>query len=157
MGKLWYFGRLRWSLTREVVANGGSTVFFLACVASVSVWFRNKERPRNGIFRFSRARNGTRAKKNEREGGGGEGTFPPHLLPALLLAPFFARSSTLVPRSLLRNRTEKLASRLYFFRCHYYCPTCSSSRPPYIFLSKFQVGLVMQGLGLKKKGGLILR
>ena len=26
--------------------------FSLACVASVSVWFRSKERPRNGIFRF---------------------------------------------------------------------------------------------------------
>ena len=33
------------------------------CVASVSVWFRSKERPRNGIFGFDRARNGTRAKK----------------------------------------------------------------------------------------------
>ena len=29
--------------------------FHLACVASVSVWFRSKERPRNGIFRFGRA------------------------------------------------------------------------------------------------------
>ena len=28
--------------------------------------------------------------------------------PALLLAPFFARSLTLVPRSLLPNRTEPL-------------------------------------------------
>ena len=35
--------------------------------------------------------------------------FLPHPLPALLLAPFFARSLTLVPRSLLRNRTETLA------------------------------------------------
>ena len=37
--------------------------------------------------------------------GGGEGRFPsflPHPLPALLLAPFFARSLTLVPRSSLR-------------------------------------------------------
>ena len=91
-------------------------------------------------------------KKNE-----GEGTFPPNLLPALLPAPFFARSLTLVPRSLLRNRTEKLATQAIFFRCHFYFPTGPSSRPPYIFLSKFQVGLVMQGLGLKKKGGLILR
>ena len=29
---------------------------------------------------------------------------------ALLLAPFFAPSSTLVPRSLLQNRTETLAT-----------------------------------------------
>ena len=41
---------------------------YLACVASVSVWFRSKERPRNGILGFGRART------------------------ALLLAPFFARS-----------------------------------------------------------------
>ena len=35
---------------------------FLACVASVSVWFRSKERPRNGILGFGRARNEKRAK-----------------------------------------------------------------------------------------------
>ena len=63
----------------------------LACVASVSVWFRSKERPRNGILGFGRARNGP--------------------LPALLLTPFFARSLTLVPRSLLLNRTETLATQ----------------------------------------------
>ena len=47
-------------------------------------------------------------------GGGGEGRFPsflPHPLPAFLLAPFFARSLTLVPRSLLLNRTETLATQ----------------------------------------------
>ena len=32
-------------------------------------------------------------------------------LPALLLAPFFARSLTLVPHSLLLNRTETLATQ----------------------------------------------
>ena len=62
----------------------------LAGVASVSVWFRSKERPRNGILGFGRARNETRAKKR---------------------APFFARSLTLVPRSLLPNRTETLATQ----------------------------------------------
>ena len=35
----------------------------VACVASVSVWFWSKERPRNGILGFGRARNETRAKK----------------------------------------------------------------------------------------------
>ena len=35
----------------------------LACVASIFVWFRSKERPRKGIFGFSRTRNGTRAKE----------------------------------------------------------------------------------------------
>ena len=39
-------------------------MFRLACVASVSVWFRSKERPRNGILGFGRARNETRAKKS---------------------------------------------------------------------------------------------
>ena len=49
-----------------------------------------------------------------KEGGGeGEGSKPsflPHPLPALLLAPFFARSLTLVPCSLLLNRTETLTT-----------------------------------------------
>ena len=38
-------------------------------------------------------------------------SFLPHPLPALLLAPFFTRSLTLVPRSLLLNRTETLATQ----------------------------------------------
>ena len=47
-------------------------------------------------------------------GGGGEQRIPsflPHPLPALLLEPFFARSLTLVPRSLLLNRTETPATQ----------------------------------------------
>ena len=50
--------------------------------------------------------------KNESGGRGREVSFlssPP--LPALLLAPFFARSLTLVPRSLLLNRMETLATQ----------------------------------------------
>ena len=50
-----------------------------------------------------------------KEGGGAEeGSFLPffpHPLPALLLAPFVARSLTLVPRSLLLKRTETLATQ----------------------------------------------
>ena len=38
-------------------------------------------------------------------------SFLPHPLPALLLAPFFARSLTLVPCSLLLNHTETLATQ----------------------------------------------
>ena len=38
-------------------------------------------------------------------------SFLPHPLPALLLAPLFSRSLTLVPRSFLLNRTETLASQ----------------------------------------------
>ena len=44
-------------------------------------------------------------------------SFLPHPLPALLLTPFSARSLTLVPRSLLLNRMETLATQ----------PTCESS------------------------------
>ena len=56
------------------------------------------------------------------EGGGGEGNanpnpFFPTRYPfyAPLLAPFyfFVRSLTVVPRSLLRNRTENLATRAH--------------------------------------------
>ena len=66
--------------------------FVVACVASVSVRFRSKERQRNGILSFDRARNETRAKKE----------------------PFFAPSLTLVPRSLFLNRTETLATQAKF-------------------------------------------
>ena len=38
-------------------------------------------------------------------------SFPPHPLPTLLLAPFFARSLTLVPPFLLLNRTETLTTQ----------------------------------------------
>ena len=57
----------------------------IACVASVSAWFRGKERPRNGILGFGRARNETRA--------------------------IFERSLTIVPRSLLLNHTVTLATQ----------------------------------------------
>ena len=63
----------------------------LAFVASVSVWFRSKERPRKGTFGSDRTRNETRAKN--------------------LLVPFFSRSLTFVPRSLILNRTETLVTQ----------------------------------------------
>ena len=51
----------------------------------------------------------------EVRGGEGKGrkfpSFLPHPLPALLLRPFFARSLTIFPRSLLLNRTETLATQ----------------------------------------------
>ena len=65
----------------------------IACVASISIRFRSKERPRIGIFGFD-----WREIKR----------MP---LPALLLAPFVARPLTPVPRSLLLNRTETLATQ----------------------------------------------
>ena len=67
----------------------------IACVASASVWFRSNERPRrNGISGFGRAKNGTRVSP-----------------------PFYSRHfsrqrfSTLVPRYLLRNRTETFTTQ----------------------------------------------
>ena len=63
--------------------------------AIVSVWFRS----RTGFSVLA-------AREIEREP-----TFLSYPLPGLLLAPFFARSLTLLPRSLLRNRTEKLATQ----------------------------------------------
>ena len=43
----------------------------IACVASVSVWFRSKEKPRNGILGLGRAINEKRAKKWKWGEGGG--------------------------------------------------------------------------------------
>ena len=75
-----------------------------------------KRKTKEWDFRFGqREKWNENQKKKKRGGGGGEGTFPPHLLPALFLAPFFARSSTLVLRSLVRNRAEKLATQAI---CH---------------------------------------
>ena len=76
-------------------------VLIQACVASVSVWFRSKERPKNGIFCFGRARNGTRAKIFPTLPTPSK--FPFNPLPALSLTPFFTRSLTLVSLSLLRT------------------------------------------------------
>ena len=61
-----------------------------------------------------------REPNNER--GGWEGrkpSFLPKPLPALLLAPFSARSLTLVPHSLLLNRTETLATQARRHILHY--------------------------------------
>ena len=64
----------------------------LACVASVSVWFRSKEIPRKGTFGFDRARNETRAKKRS------------------------LTSLNLVPRSFRLNRTLKSLGTVHFLR-----------------------------------------
>ena len=52
-----------------------SAIINLASVASVSVWFQSKERQRNGIFGFGRARNWqTSGQKLNQGEGEGEGT-----------------------------------------------------------------------------------
>ena len=54
-------------------------------------------------------------KSQKMKEGGEEGrkfpSFLPHPSPALLLTPSFARSLTLLPCSLLQNRTETLATQ----------------------------------------------
>ena len=69
--------------------KGLSSAGTLACVASVSILFRSKERPRNGILGFLAARDMT----------------------SPLTRAIFARSLTLAPRFLLRNSTETLATQ----------------------------------------------
>jgi len=75
----------------------------LACVASVSVGFRSKERPRNGIFGDLPARNMGREPKNEREGWG------------RCSRPIFRAGKTpkipFLGLSLLPNTTETLATQ----------------------------------------------
>ena len=57
-------------------------------------------------------------------------SFLPHPLPALLLAPVFARSLTLVPRSLLLNRAETLATQAMFYLKLFY----KSNRPHFLWI-----------------------
>ena len=54
-----------WVLSDRSGCNAGC-IKRLACVASVSVWFRSKETPTKGTFGFDRTRNETRAKKWKR-------------------------------------------------------------------------------------------
>ena len=67
----------------------------VACVASVSVWFRSKERPRNGILGFDRARNETRAKRMKVGGGGREGRKR-------------LQTNPLILKTCVRQRTQRL-------------------------------------------------
>ena len=73
-----------------------------------------KDRGRGTGFSALAAIEMKRMPTNER-GGRGKGrketSFLPLPLPALLLAPFFATSLTLVLRSLFLNRTETLATQ----------------------------------------------
>ena len=73
-----------------------------------------KDRGRETGFSALAAREMKRVPKNERGGrerGRKETSFLPLPLPALLLAPLFAPSLTLVLRSLFLNHTETLATQ----------------------------------------------
>ena len=75
----------------------------VACVASISVWVRNKKIPRNGIFDVGRAKNGARAKKwKSGEGEGKEKLFPTP--PRSFTRPTFRAVFDFVPRSLFQNQ-----------------------------------------------------
>ena len=63
-------------------------------------------------------------------------TFLPYPLPALLLAPFFARGLTLVPGSLLRNRTETLATQVRSPNSHRLCSNLCNPRFRQAFVGK---------------------
>ena len=71
--------------------------WLIACVASVSVWFRNKERP-------------------EKDRGRGLSVLTAREMKREPLAPLFSRSLTLVPRSFRLNRTETLATQARWLR-----------------------------------------
>ena len=63
-----------WKCSSYLILIRRHSACAIACVASVSVWFRSKEIPRKGTFGIDRARNETRAKRWKRgEGEGKEG------------------------------------------------------------------------------------
>ena len=83
-------------------------------VGSVSVWFR-PSKGRRDFRSWPRKKRSESAKMKEgREEERKPPTNPLPPLPALLLAPYFARSLTVVPRSSLRNCTETLATQAYY-------------------------------------------
>ena len=97
----------------------------LAYVASVSVWFRSKERPSNDMeqdFQFWLHEEWNDSQKMKGRRWRGRKANPL----ALLLAPFFACCLTLVPLSQLRNRTETLARQATCL-CIAECPAAVSN------------------------------
>ena len=78
---------------------------------------RNNSLRRKRVRSVLASREMKREPKNER-GEGKVSSFLPHPLPGLLLAPFFARSLTIAPRSLLLNRTETKANDDHFYGSH---------------------------------------
>ena len=62
----------------------------LACVASVSVWFRSKEIPRKGTFGFDRERNELTGESKSERGGRGRGSLLINMLSKFVLLIFRA-------------------------------------------------------------------
>ena len=110
----------------------------LACGASVSPFVFGAKRDRGRGVSVLIAREIKREPKDKRRGrerGRKEIAFPsflPQPLPALLLAPLFARSLSLVPRSLFLNRTEMLATQAKLERVrqclNWYCNTQADAK-----------------------------
>ena len=92
-------------LTALSKSNVGRRLVF---VASASFGSRRKKKTKERDFRFWPSEKCNESQKMKEGDGEGKERNPyvsSHPLPALLLAPVFARSLTLVPRSLLRNCT----------------------------------------------------
>ena len=89
-------------------------------------------------------------------------SFLPHPLPALLLVPFFARSLTLVPRSLLLNRAETLATQATSLLTQYLFSACSIQPDLHVIRSCSQKnhtifsGRVRDTGKFKKRGNFLL-
>ena len=76
--------------------------------------------------------NGTRGKRGGKPGDIGASSFPSSFCVASVSGSIFARSLTLIPRSLYRNRTETLASQakspLVFFLRQFFAYALQSER-----------------------------
>ena len=76
-------------------------------------------------------------------------TFLPYPLPALLLAPFLARCLTLVPGSLLRNRTETLTTQDRSSNSHRPCSNLCNPRFRQAFVGKMLISKPLKFIVVK--------
>ena len=89
----------------------------VACVASVSVWFQSKERLRNGIFGFGRARNETRGLFRV-VFDSRSSFFAPNIARKRLLRATQARQKVKLPWELYwKNKTYKLRRSVNGLNC----------------------------------------
>ena len=111
----WIIFAMCWADFNSLNGSTSQVCITLTCIPSVSVWFGAIKDRGTGFSVLAAREMKRRAKKWKRgeEESAFLPSFIPHPLPALLLAPFFARSWTLVPRSLLPNRTETLTTQAW--------------------------------------------